>query len=75
MELSSDGDKTLKNFLQYRRKTLIIDHPNDNAQLLTREQFESGVVGKFYSNLYSTFALLIKMNVCRIVGVCVFVGT
>lgn len=46
IELSSDGDKTLKNFLTYRRKVLIRDHPNDNAQLLTEIQFEGGVVGK-----------------------------
>lgn len=46
VELSSDGDKTLKNFLHYRKKVLVRDHPNDNAQLLTREQFEGGVVGK-----------------------------
>lgn len=46
VELSSDGDKTLKNFLQYRRKVLVKDHPNDNAQLLTKEQFTGGVVGK-----------------------------
>lgn len=30
-----DGDKTLTNFLHYRRETLIKDVPNDNAQLLT----------------------------------------
>lgn len=46
VELSSDGDKTLKNFLHYRRKVLVKEHPNDNAQLLTKEQFEGGVVGK-----------------------------
>lgn len=46
IELSSDGDKTLKNFLNYRRKVLIKDHPNDNAQLLTKVQFDGGVVGK-----------------------------
>ncbi|XP_037026148.1 disintegrin and metalloproteinase domain-containing protein 12 isoform X2 [Bradysia coprophila] len=45
-ELSSDGDKTLKNFLKYRREVLVTKHPNDNAQLLTKEQFEGGVVGK-----------------------------
>lgn len=45
IELSNDGDKTLKNFLNYRRKTLIKDHPNDNAQLLTHVQFDGGVVG------------------------------
>lgn len=53
IELSNDGDKTLKNFLNYRRKTLIKDHPNDNAQLLTKVQFEGGVVGKTFANIYN----------------------
>ncbi|CAG9804945.1 unnamed protein product [Chironomus riparius] len=44
--LSSDGDKTLRNFLNYRKEILIREHPNDNAQLLTGEVFEGGVVGK-----------------------------
>ncbi|GLG97297.1 ADAM 17-like protease [Gryllus bimaculatus] len=44
--LSSNGDQTLQNFLQYRRNKLAKEHPNDNAQLLTRVQFEGGVVGK-----------------------------
>lgn len=46
VELSNDGDKTLKNFLLFRRKVLSQKHPNDNAQLLTGEQFDGGVVGK-----------------------------
>lgn len=57
VELSSDGDKTLKNFLNYRRKILVKEHPNDNAQLLTKEQFEGGVVGMYpdkYSSIWST---------------------
>lgn len=33
--MSSDGDKTLANFLKYRREKLVQDIPNDNAQLLT----------------------------------------
>lgn len=45
IELSSDGDDTLKKFLHYRRNSLL-SYPNDNAQLLTKEQFEGGVVGK-----------------------------
>lgn len=48
IDLSTDGDKTLKNFLNYRRKVLVKDHPNDNAQLLTKEQFEGGVVGMYF---------------------------
>ncbi|XP_036325101.1 disintegrin and metalloproteinase domain-containing protein 12, partial [Rhagoletis pomonella] len=46
IEFSSDGDLTLRNFLNYRSTKLVLDHPNDNAQLLTKEQFSGGVVGK-----------------------------
>lgn len=45
-DLSRDGDKTLRNFLTWRKRSLVKDHPNDNAQLLTREVFDGGVVGK-----------------------------
>ena len=44
--LSTNGDTTLTNFLHYRRERLVKEHPNDNAQLLTGIQFDSGVVGK-----------------------------
>lgn len=33
--LQSNGDATLTSFLEYRRKVLVKEHPNDNAQLLT----------------------------------------
>lgn len=46
IEFSNDGDVTLKNFLHYRRTKLAVNHPNDNAQLLTKEQFNGGVVGE-----------------------------
>ncbi|KAB7497042.1 Disintegrin and metalloproteinase domain-containing protein 12 [Armadillidium nasatum] len=46
VEISTDGDKTLTNFLNYRKVRLIPEHPNDNAQLLTGKVFDSGVVGK-----------------------------
>ncbi|XP_030376058.1 disintegrin and metalloproteinase domain-containing protein 12 [Scaptodrosophila lebanonensis] len=46
IEFSSDGDVTLRNFLNYRSTKLVLDHPNDNAQLLTKEVFAGGVVGK-----------------------------
>lgn len=32
---SPNGDTTLANFLHYRKNKLLLDHPNDNAQLLT----------------------------------------
>ncbi|KAH8318043.1 hypothetical protein KR074_003564, partial [Drosophila pseudoananassae] len=46
IEFSSDGDVTLRNFLNYRSNKLVVEHPNDNAQLLTKETFAGGVVGK-----------------------------
>lgn len=33
--VENDGDKTLSNFLHYRREQLVEKYPNDNAQLLT----------------------------------------
>ncbi|XP_036675344.3 disintegrin and metalloproteinase domain-containing protein 12 [Drosophila suzukii] len=46
IEFSKDGDVTLRNFLNYRKNKLVLEHPNDNAQLLTKEVFDGGVVGK-----------------------------
>ncbi|XP_074027845.1 disintegrin and metalloproteinase domain-containing protein meltrin isoform X1 [Leptinotarsa decemlineata] len=46
IDFSSNGDTTLTNFLHYRREALIKIHPNDNAQLLTKVNFDNGVVGK-----------------------------
>ncbi|KAL1488462.1 hypothetical protein ABEB36_014933 [Hypothenemus hampei] len=43
---STDGDATLTSFLHYRKEKLILEHPNDNAQLLTKFGFDQGVVGK-----------------------------
>ncbi|XP_077302724.1 zinc metalloproteinase-disintegrin-like MTP8 [Arctopsyche grandis] len=46
IELSPNVDNRLNNFLHYRRQNLAIDHPNDNAQLLTRVKFDGEIVGK-----------------------------
>ncbi|KAF2899189.1 hypothetical protein ILUMI_06976 [Ignelater luminosus] len=46
VNFSANGDTTLTNFLHYRREKLIKEHPNDNAQLLTKVTFDHGVVGK-----------------------------
>ncbi|CAH1405788.1 unnamed protein product [Nezara viridula] len=53
--LSTKGDTTLTNFLHYRRERLVKEHPNDNAQLLTKVQFEGGVVGKALKGPICTF--------------------
>ncbi|KAJ2941520.1 hypothetical protein O0L34_g14565 [Tuta absoluta] len=44
--LEEDGDRTLTHFLRYRKTQLLQDIRNDNAQLLTRQKFKDGVVGK-----------------------------
>ncbi|KAG6451231.1 disintegrin and metalloproteinase domain-containing protein 19 [Manduca sexta] len=46
IKLKENGDETLNNFLHYRRTVLVVDIPNDNAHLLTRQSFKDGVVGK-----------------------------
>lgn len=46
--ISTDSDATryLDNFQKYRASKLLSNHPNDNAQLLTRIQFKDSVRGK-----------------------------
>ena len=46
IEVSEDADKTLRDFLNYR-KALLEEHPHDNAHLLTDVHFGS-VIGKAY---------------------------
>ncbi|CAH0554467.1 unnamed protein product [Brassicogethes aeneus] len=54
---SSNGDTTLTNFLHYRREILVKEHPNDNAQLITKFSFENGVVGKALKGPICTYQL------------------
>ncbi|KAJ8709774.1 hypothetical protein PYW08_009778 [Mythimna loreyi] len=53
--LEENGDRTLNNFLGYRKTVLVKDIPNDNAQLLTRQKFNDGVVGKALKGPICTF--------------------
>ncbi|XP_053673433.1 disintegrin and metalloproteinase domain-containing protein 19 [Anopheles nili] len=71
IELSKDGEVTLKNFLHYRKKTLVKDHPNDNAQLFTKEHFEGGVVGKALKGPICTYEFSggVEMYHSEIIGV------
>ncbi|XP_065351204.1 disintegrin and metalloproteinase domain-containing protein 12 [Cloeon dipterum] len=55
IKINNNGDETLSAFLHYRRVTLVKEHPNDNAQLLTRMQFDGGVVGKALKGPICTF--------------------
>ncbi|XP_065371221.1 disintegrin and metalloproteinase domain-containing protein 9 [Calliphora vicina] len=48
IEITPDADVTLRNFLNYRRTKLVLQHPNDSAQLLTKIKFDKGVVGKAF---------------------------
>ncbi|XP_054288556.1 disintegrin and metalloproteinase domain-containing protein 12 [Macrosteles quadrilineatus] len=68
--LSANGDTTLTNFLHYRREKLVKEHPNDNAQLLTRIQFEGGVVGKALKGPICTFEFSggVSMDHSAVVG-------
>ncbi|KAJ4445799.1 hypothetical protein ANN_12484, partial [Periplaneta americana] len=68
--LSSNGDTTLTNFLHYRRERLVKEHPNDNAQLLTRVQFDGGVVGKALKGPICTFEFSggVSMDHSNVVG-------
>ncbi|PNF29074.1 hypothetical protein B7P43_G12631, partial [Cryptotermes secundus] len=70
ISLSQNGDTTLTNFLHYRRERLVKEHPNDNAQLLTRVQFEGGVVGKALKGPICTFEFSggVSMDHSNVVG-------
>ncbi|XP_058455339.1 zinc metalloproteinase-disintegrin-like EoMP06 [Malaya genurostris] len=46
VQVTRRADDTLNNFLQYRRKELLRQHPNDHAQLLTVVEFQDHVIGK-----------------------------
>uniref|UniRef100_A0A182QR87 Disintegrin and metalloproteinase domain-containing protein 12 n=1 Tax=Anopheles farauti TaxID=69004 RepID=A0A182QR87_9DIPT len=71
IELSKDGEVTLKNFLHYRKKTLLKDHPNDNAQLFTKEHFDGGVVGKALKGPICTYEFSggVEMYHSEVIGV------
>ncbi|XP_065088843.1 zinc metalloproteinase-disintegrin-like EoMP06, partial [Ochlerotatus camptorhynchus] len=56
IEISSDSKKTLENFLNYRRNTLLKMIPHDNAQLLTGVHFTDSVVGKAELGSMCTYA-------------------
>ncbi|XP_032680075.1 uncharacterized protein LOC116848283 [Odontomachus brunneus] len=68
--LSPNGDTTLSNFLRYRREKLLLDIPNDNAQLLTRITFEGGVVGKALKGPICTYQFSggVSMDHSNVVG-------
>lgn len=55
IELHENSEKTLINFMEYRKTQLITLQRNDNAQLLTRQVFEGGVVGKAWKGTMCSF--------------------
>ncbi|XP_015110577.1 disintegrin and metalloproteinase domain-containing protein 28 isoform X2 [Diachasma alloeum] len=44
--LSPVSARTLESFMEYRRRYLLREIPNDNSQLLTGIRFDGGIVGK-----------------------------
>ncbi|XP_046591917.1 uncharacterized protein LOC107216740 isoform X1 [Neodiprion lecontei] len=68
--LSSNGETTLSNFLKYRREHLVRNIPNDNAQLLTKVEFEGGVVGKALKGPICTFEFSggVSMDHSNVIG-------
>ena len=40
IDMDTNGDRMLTNFLRYRKEKLLKNHPNDHAQLLTGIVFE-----------------------------------
>ncbi|KAG8230722.1 hypothetical protein J437_LFUL010823, partial [Ladona fulva] len=70
ISLNENGDTTLTNFLHYRRGRLVKEHPNDNAQLLTRIQFKGGVVGKALKGPICTYEFSggVSMDHSSVVG-------
>lgn len=70
ISLVTNGDTTLTNFLHYRRERLVKEHPNDNAQLLTRIQFDNGVVGKALKGPICTYEFSggVSMDHSNVVG-------
>lgn len=45
--ITPDAKATLTGFMNYRRTSLVLEHPNDNAQLLTMMKFSEGVIGMY----------------------------
>ncbi|XP_075148734.1 disintegrin and metalloproteinase domain-containing protein meltrin [Haematobia irritans] len=63
IEITPDADITLRNFLNYRRTKLVLEHPNDSAQLLTKIKFDKGVVGKAFKGPICTHEYSGSVNV------------
>lgn len=55
IELTNDGDATLKEFLKYRYEKLLPLYHHDNAQLLTDIKFKDEVVGKAFRGPMCTY--------------------
>lgn len=51
IDITSNAVDTLKDFLNYRRTKLNLEHPNDYAQLLTKIKFDRAIVGMVYRGL------------------------
>ncbi|CAH1783545.1 unnamed protein product [Owenia fusiformis] len=54
--VTDSADDTLNNFVEYRKTDINPFHPNDNAQMLTGNQFTDGVVGKAMKTTICSFS-------------------
>uniref|UniRef100_A0AAF5PUH9 Reprolysin n=1 Tax=Wuchereria bancrofti TaxID=6293 RepID=A0AAF5PUH9_WUCBA len=54
VDVTPNSDTTLWNFLNWR-KTLLKDHPHDNAHLLTGVVFENNIVGKAFKGTMCSY--------------------
>ncbi|XP_034488304.1 zinc metalloproteinase-disintegrin-like MTP8 [Drosophila innubila] len=54
--ISDNSTVTLRNFLNYRSTKLVLEHANDNAQLLTKQVFSAQDVGKALKGTICTSA-------------------
>ncbi|XP_063369368.1 disintegrin and metalloproteinase domain-containing protein 33-like [Cydia amplana] len=69
--LDTDSQATLDNFNKYRSTDLIHRIPNDNAHLLTRQNFNDGVVGKAHVGMIcsSEKSAGVETNHSRVLGI------
>lgn len=70
IQLVANANETLKNFMEYRRHTLLADIPNDNAHLITRQKFHQGIIGQAYTGAICTYQLSggIATNHSEVIG-------
>ncbi|XP_056006417.1 disintegrin and metalloproteinase domain-containing protein 12-like isoform X2 [Ostrea edulis] len=56
IRISSQANETLEQFLNYRKYNINPKHENDNAQLITGQQFSTNILGRAFVNTICTFS-------------------